>query len=59
MRDRMLKYQHETGNIYNLEATPSESTAYRLCLKDKTKYPDIITAGTKKIHIIPILLNYR
>jgi ribonucleoside-triphosphate reductase len=48
MRARMLEYQKETGNIYNLEATPSESTAYRLCLKDKAKYPDIATAGTKK-----------
>jgi ribonucleoside-triphosphate reductase len=48
MRNRMLEYQKETGNIYNLEATPSESTAYRLCLKDKAKYPDIATAGTKK-----------
>jgi ribonucleoside-triphosphate reductase len=48
MRNRMLEYQKETGNIYNLEATPSESTAYRLCLKDKAKYPDIAAAGTKK-----------
>lgn len=48
MRARMVGYQTETGNIYNLEATPGESTAYRLCLKDKAKYPDIATAGTKK-----------
>lgn len=48
MRERLVQYQKETGNIYNLEATPSESTAYRLSLKDKAKYPDIITAGTKK-----------
>jgi len=48
MRDRMLEYQKETGNIYNLEATPGESTSYRLCLKDKAKYPDIVAAGTKK-----------
>lgn len=48
MRDRMVEYQRETGNIYNLEATPAESTSYRLCLKDKAKYPDIIAAGTKK-----------
>ncbi len=48
MRDRMLEYQRETGNIYNLEATPAESTSYRLCLKDKAKYPDIAAAGTKK-----------
>ncbi len=48
MRERMLDYQKETGNIYNLEATPAESTAYRLCLKDKAKYPDIAASGTKK-----------
>lgn len=48
MRTRMLGYQKESGNIYNLEATPAESTAYRLCLKDKAKYPDITAAGTKK-----------
>jgi ribonucleoside-triphosphate reductase len=49
MRERLLKYQQETGNVYNLEATPAESTAYRLALKDKERYPDIITAGTKKV----------
>lgn len=49
MRERLVIYQKETGNIYNLEATPAESTAYRLALKDKEKYPDIITAGTKKV----------
>ncbi len=48
MRERLVKYQKETGNIYNLEQTPAESTAYRLALKDKEKYPKIITAGTKK-----------
>jgi ribonucleoside-triphosphate reductase len=47
MRDRLVKYQTETGNFYNLEATPAESTSYRLALKDKEKYPDIITMGTK------------
>jgi len=49
MREKLVKYQKETGSIYNLEATPAESTAYRLAQKDKEKYPDIITAGTKKI----------
>jgi ribonucleoside-triphosphate reductase len=48
MRERLVKYQEETGNIYNLEQTPAESTSFRLALKDKEKYPDIITAGTKK-----------
>ncbi|MFH1780825.1 MAG: ribonucleoside triphosphate reductase [Candidatus Nealsonbacteria bacterium] len=46
MRDKLLEYQDETGNFYNLEATPAESTAYRLAKQDKEKYPDIITAGT-------------
>jgi len=48
MRNQLVKYQKETGHLYNLEATPAESTAYRLALKDKERYPDIITAGTKK-----------
>jgi len=49
MRKKLVKYQEETGNIYNLEQTPAESTSYRLALKDKEKYPNIITAGTKKV----------
>jgi len=49
MRNRLVKYQTETGNIYNLEATPAESTAYRLAKKDKEMFPEIITSGTKKI----------
>lgn len=49
MRDELIKYQEETGNIYNLEATPAESTAYRFAILDKEKYPDIVTAGTKKV----------
>ncbi len=48
MRDRLVKYQQETDNLYNLEATPAESTAYRLALKDREKYPDIITSGSKE-----------
>ena len=46
MRDRIATYQVETGNLYNLESTPAESTCYRLALHDKKKYPDIITAGS-------------
>jgi len=49
MRERLVKYQKETGSIYNLEQTPAESTSYRLALKDKERFPDIITAGTKKV----------
>lgn len=45
MRDRLVRYQEETGNLYNLEATPAESTSYRLAKKDKECYPDIIAAG--------------
>ncbi len=49
MRERLVKYQKETGNMYNLEATPGEGTSYRQAKTDKEKYPDIITAGTKKV----------
>jgi len=49
MRKKLVKYQEKTGNIYNLEQTPAESTSYRLAIKDKEKYPNIITAGTKKV----------
>ena len=45
MRDRLVKYQEEYGDLYNLEATPAESTSYRLAKHDKEKYPDIITAS--------------
>jgi anaerobic ribonucleoside-triphosphate reductase len=48
MRERLIKYQKETDNLYNLEATPAESTAYRLAKKDKEKYPKIITAGKEE-----------
>ena len=49
MRDKMIKFQEETGNLYNLEATPGEGTSYRQAKTDKEKYPDIITAGTKEV----------
>ncbi len=48
MRNRLVKYQEETGNLYNLEATPAEGTSYRLALMDKKRFPDIITAGEKQ-----------
>ena len=41
MRDKMADYQQETGNIFNLEATPGEGTSYRLPRIDKAQYPDI------------------
>jgi len=49
MRDVMIKFQEETGNLYNLEATPGEGTAYRQAKADKERFPDIITAGTKDV----------
>jgi len=49
MREQLIKYQKETGSLYNLEATPAEGTSYRLAIKDREIYPDIITAGTKKV----------
>ncbi len=45
MRSRLIQYQQETGNLYNLEATPAEGTSYRLALKDKKRYPEIIVAN--------------
>ena len=47
MRDRLSGYQEETGNIYNLEATPAEGTSYRLARIDKKTYPDIIVANER------------
>ena len=44
MRDRLSDYQEKYGDLYNLEATPAESTSYRLAKHDKKLYPDIITA---------------
>ncbi|MBR0420274.1 MAG: HNH endonuclease [Erysipelotrichaceae bacterium] len=44
MRERLVKYQEMYGCLFNLEATPAESTAYRLAKKDKELYPDIIVA---------------
>ena len=45
MRERLVQYQEEYHDLYNLEATPAESTSYRLAKHDKEKYPDIITAS--------------
>jgi ribonucleoside-triphosphate reductase len=45
MRERLVKYQEEYGDLYNLEATPAESTTYRLAKHDRDRWPDIITAG--------------
>ncbi len=45
MRNKLSDYQEEYGDLYNLEATPAESTTYRFAKMDKNKYPDIITAA--------------
>ena len=45
LRDIMVDFQKETGNFYNLEATPAEGTSYRLARLDRQRYPDIIAAG--------------
>jgi len=46
MREKMVSYQEETGNLYNLEATPAEGTTYRFAKEDKKRYPEIIQAGS-------------
>jgi ribonucleoside-triphosphate reductase len=51
MREKLKGFQQETGNLYNLEATPAESTSYRLAKLDKQIYPDIITAGTTQPYL--------
>jgi ribonucleoside-triphosphate reductase len=49
IRQRITEFQTETGNLYNLEATPAESTSYRLARLDKKKYPDMIFANEKDV----------
>ena len=46
MRERLSDYQEQYGDLYNLEATPAESTAYRFAKHDVARYPDIITASS-------------
>jgi ribonucleoside-triphosphate reductase len=48
MRERLKTYQEETGNLYNLEATPAEGTTYRFAKEDRKRYPDILQAGTSE-----------
>lgn len=48
MRNKLSDYQEMYGDLYNLEATPAESTSYRFARHDKEKYPDIITASEGK-----------
>ena len=46
IRSKLIEYQEETGVLFNYEATPAEATCYRLALKDRKDYPDIITQGS-------------
>jgi len=48
IRNRMKEFQEETGNLYNLEATPAEGTTYRFAKEDKKRYPNILQAGMGK-----------
>jgi len=49
MREKLVDFQKETGNLYNLEATPAEGASFKLARLDRKEYPDIITAGTKDV----------
>ncbi len=51
MKDVCLEFQNETGNLYNLEATPAESTSYRFARLDKEIYPKIYTAGSEEPYL--------
>ncbi|MDC7232336.1 MAG: ribonucleoside triphosphate reductase [Spirochaetales bacterium] len=48
MRQRLSDYQEKTGDLFNLEATPAESTSYRLARHDKKHFPDIISSGSQE-----------
>jgi anaerobic ribonucleoside-triphosphate reductase len=48
IRNRMKEFQEETGNLYNLEATPAEGTTYRFAKEDKKRYPNILQAGMEE-----------
>ncbi len=45
MRHRLIGYQKDTGNLFNLEATPAEGTSFRMALRDKKMFPDIVVAN--------------
>ena len=46
VRERIVRFQEETGHMYNLEATPAEGTTYRFAKEDRKRYPGILQAGT-------------
>src|SRR3989344_1384477 len=49
MRERLVTYQKDTGNLFNLEASPAEGTAYRMALDDKKRFGDIIVANDREV----------
>ncbi len=49
MRDRIQQYQEESGNLFNLEATPAEGVSYSLPQKDRKIYPDILVANSEAV----------
>lgn len=49
MREKMAKYQQETNQLFNLEATPAEGTSYRFAREDRKRYPEIIFANTQAV----------
>jgi len=60
MRKKLMNYQEETGDIYNLEATPAEGTSYRLARLDRRKHPNIIFANQRQVvnnHAEPFYTN--
>jgi ribonucleoside-triphosphate reductase len=60
MRERLADFQEETGDIYNLEATPAEGTSYRLARCDKRRYPEIAVANQRQVlsqHAEPFYTN--
>ena len=57
MRERLSDYQEQYGDLYNLEATPAESTSYRLAKHDRKFYPDIITAAEADNGNVPYYTN--
>ena len=60
MRKKLMTYQEESGDIYNLEATPAEGTSYRLARIDKRKHPNIIFANQRQVvanHAEPFYTN--
>jgi anaerobic ribonucleoside-triphosphate reductase len=57
MRGRLTEYQQETGNFYNLEATPAEGTGYRLAQLDSRRFPDMKCALTDDEDQVPLYTN--